>query len=61
MHLIYIPQCTIQNRNVYISVLNGAFWEKEQVNWGELWGKLVYWTYTSNHADYGQIHPIWTD
>ena len=24
MHLFHIPQCTIQNRNVHISVLNGV-------------------------------------
>ena len=27
MHQFHIPQCTIQNRNVHISVLNGALWE----------------------------------
>ena len=32
MHLCHIPQCTIQNRNVYISVLNGALWDIEQVH-----------------------------
>ena len=26
MHLFHIPQCTIQNRNMHISVLNGAIW-----------------------------------
>ena len=25
------PQCTIQNRNVHISVLNGALWDMGQV------------------------------
>ena len=34
MHLFHIPQCSIQNRNVYISVLNGAFWDMEQVHSG---------------------------
>ena len=28
MHLFHIPQCAIQNRNVYISVLNGALWDR---------------------------------
>ena len=28
---MYIPKCSIQNRNVYISVLNGALWDMEQV------------------------------
>ena len=32
MHLFNIPQCTIQNRNVHISVLNGALWDMEQVH-----------------------------
>ena len=31
MHLFHIPQCTIENRNVHISVLNGALWDMEQV------------------------------
>ena len=30
MHLFHIPQCTIQNRNVHISVL----WDIEQVHYG---------------------------
>ena len=34
MHLFHIPQCTIQNRNVHISVLNGAFGDMEQVHCG---------------------------
>ena len=34
MHLSHIPQCTIQNRNVHISVLNGALWDMGQVHRG---------------------------
>ena len=34
MHLFHIPECSIQNRNVHISVLNGAFWDMKQVNSG---------------------------
>ena len=34
MHLFYIPRCTIQNRNVHISVLNGVLWDMEQVHYG---------------------------
>ena len=34
MHLFHIPECSIQNRNVHISVLNGAFWYMEQVHSG---------------------------
>ena len=32
MYLFHIPQCSIQNRNVHISVLNGALWDMEQVD-----------------------------
>ena len=34
MHLFHIAQCSIQNRNVHISVLNGALWDMEQVHSG---------------------------
>ena len=34
MHLSQIPQCSIQNRNVHISILNGAMWDMEQVHSG---------------------------
>ena len=34
MHQSHIPQCTIQNRNVHISVLNGAMWDMGQVHCG---------------------------
>ena len=34
MHLSHIPQYTIQNRNVHISVLNGALWDMKQVHCG---------------------------
>ena len=33
-HLFRIPQCIIQNRNVHISVLNGALWVTGQVHCG---------------------------
>ena len=32
--LFHIPQCSIQNRNVHISVLNGALWDIEPVQTG---------------------------
>ena len=32
MHLFHIPQCSIQNRNVHTSVLNGALWDMGQVH-----------------------------
>ena len=32
MHLSQIPQCTIQNSNVYIADLNGALWHMGQVH-----------------------------
>ena len=34
MHLSHIPQYTIQNRNVQISVLNGVLWDMGQVHCG---------------------------
>ena len=33
MYLSHIPQCTNENKNVHISVLNGAFWDMGQVHW----------------------------
>ena len=32
MHQSHIAQCSIQNRNVHISVLNGAFWYMGQLH-----------------------------
>ena len=32
MYHFHIPQCTIQNRNVHISVLNVALWDMEHVH-----------------------------
>ena len=34
MHIFHIPQRSIQNRNVHISVLNGALWDMEQAHSG---------------------------
>ena len=34
MRLFHIPQYTIQNRNMYISVLNDALSDTEQVHCG---------------------------
>ena len=34
MHLFHIPECSIQSRNVHISVLNEAFWDMEWVHSG---------------------------
>ena len=34
MHMSHIRQCTTQNRNVYISVMNGALWDMGQVHCG---------------------------
>ena len=33
MHVSHIPQCTIQNRNAHISVLNGVLWDMEQLHY----------------------------
>ena len=40
-NLLRISQCTIQNRNVRIYVLNCALWDMEQVRYGIV--RLVYW------------------
>ena len=39
LHLSHIPQCTIQNRHVHISVLNCALWDMGQAHCGicEFW------------------------
>ena len=34
MHIHHTPQCTILNKSVHISVLNGALWIMEQVRCG---------------------------
>ena len=34
LHVFHIPQCTIQNRDVQISVLNGALWDMKLVYCG---------------------------
>ena len=45
MHLSHIPRCTIQNRNVHISVLNCALWDMGQVQCGICdTGLFVRWT-----------------
>ena len=44
MHLFHIPQCSIQNRNVHISVLNEALWDMEQVH--------------SGINEFGQLDPL---
>ena len=48
MHLLHIPQCFIQNRNVHISVLNGALWGMQQVHSG---------IFELGQLDSGQFYP----
>ena len=45
MHLSYIPQYTIQNRNVLISVLDGVLWDMGQVHCET--GLLLLWDRTT--------------
>ena len=61
MHLFHIPQCTIQNRYVHISVLNGVLWDMEQVHCGmcdisklaDISGCRIGWSvYSSSALDY---------
>ena len=53
MHLSHIPQCTIQNRNVHISVLNGALWDMGQMHCGICEFDLCCgsWWYPLHHLD----------
>ena len=47
MHLFHIPQYTIQNRNVHISVLTCELWEMEYVHCGICYiGLLAHWAIT---------------
>ena len=39
-HLSHIPECTTQNRNAHVSVLNSAWWDVEQVHCG-ICGSIV--------------------
>ena len=59
MHLSHIPQFTIQNRNVHISVLNGALWDMGQVHCGicELGQYYVMWIY--KHHSIAVKHTIY--
>ena len=53
MHLSHIPQCTIQNRNVHISVLDGAVWDMEQVRCGICeFGLLPWIIFTWTYGDW---------
>ena len=54
MHLSQIPQHTIQNRYVYISVLNGLSWDMRQLFGGIyeighlnriFWNENIIWTH----------------
>ena len=37
MHLFHIPHCSIQNRNVHISVLYGALWDITHLRYAVIW------------------------
>ena len=43
MYLNHTPQCSIQNRNAHISVLNGALWDMEQVHSGTSIFQTTFW------------------
>ena len=57
LHLFHIPQSSIQNRNVHISVLNGGLWGMEQVHSGicEI-GLLINCAYIRQHYYYMVDH-----
>ena len=48
MRLSHIPQCTIQNRNVHIFVLNGALWDMGQEHCGICETGLFWYLITSS-------------
>ena len=59
MYLSHIPQCTIQNRNVYISVTN-ALWDMELVHCGiceigqlspAIWFAILEYHFHGRHID----------
>ena len=47
MYLFYIPQCTMGNRNVHISILNGVLWHMELVHCGICEIALSIWLVSS--------------
>ena len=57
MHLFHTPQCSIQNRNVHISVLSGALWDMEQVHSGICEIALVCSKLSSNVVRHSQTTP----
>ena len=64
MHLFHIPQCSIQNRNVHISVLNGALWDMEQVHSGIceiglLWRYMLFYKLWVVHGTAEKERPVY--
>ena len=47
MYLFYIPQCTMWNRNVHISILNGVLWDMKLVHRGICEIALLVWLVSS--------------
>ena len=47
IYLFYIPQCTMRNRNVHISILNGVLWDMELVHCGICEIALLIWLVSS--------------
>ena len=61
IHLFHIPQCSIQNRNVHISVLNGALWDMEQVHSGTCEIGVFKWTefnFKNNFRNFFKCLPV---
>ena len=57
MQLFYIPQCSIQNRNVHISVLSGALWDMEHVHSAICEIGLFIWKLGTKHVFMGARFP----
>ena len=53
IHLFQISQCSIQNRNVYISVLDEALWDMQQEHFGIFKIGLLLQCQWSNPDEYG--------
>ena len=47
MYLFYIPQCTMRNKKVHISILNGVLWDMELVHCGICEIALSIWSVSS--------------
>ena len=64
--MFHIPQCSIRNRNVHISVLHGALWDMEQVHSGiceldqfQQWCQVAECIKSTGHPVQGFFFKTW--